>query len=70
METQEEKTVAMNVRKIPASVYRRFKITCLAEGKTVQDKVLELIEAASAETVVTRKSQTVYGPDGSAASLE
>jgi len=56
-----ERTVAVNVRKVPESLYRRFRIYCLAQGKTVQDAVIELMEAASAGTVVTTKSKTVYG---------
>lgn len=70
METQKEKTVAMNVRGIPESTYRKFKITCFAEGKTIQEKVLELIEGASAGTFVTTKSRTVISPDGSSSEIE
>jgi len=37
----------MNIRKVPSLLYKRFKAVCAIEGKTIQDKVVELIEAAS-----------------------
>ncbi len=42
----------MNIRKVPLPVFKRFKAACAVEGKTMQEKVIELIEAASAETLL------------------
>ena len=48
----EDKLIAMNVRKIPLSTFLRFKAACVIENKTIQEKVIELIEAATAETLL------------------
>jgi hypothetical protein len=62
METNKTKVVAVNVRQVPELTYRRFRMHCLAEGKSVQQKVIELMEAASAGTIVDRGSQFVIVP--------
>ncbi len=37
----------MNIRKVPSLLYKRFKAVCAIEGKTIQEKIIELIEEAS-----------------------
>lgn len=36
-------TTEMIVRKIPVSVHRDFKILCVREGKSMQEKIIELM---------------------------
>lgn len=39
----------MRIRNIPEDLYKRLKILCIEEGKTLNDKVIEVIREAVAK---------------------
>ncbi len=39
----------MRIRNVPEDMYKRLKILCIEEGKTLNEKVIELIRDAVAK---------------------
>lgn len=48
METT-EKLVELIIRKVPESLRREFKMLCVKEGKTMQDKLIDLMKKEAAK---------------------
>lgn len=50
---------AVNLREVPDELYRKFKAKCAMEGKSVKDKIVELMEKEVKARPAKRKGEKV-----------